>query len=83
MFYESDFRALPSRFQPRYDYRRSFTRFKGKHNVKVNVISPSGKTVTTEVQRNMLHKWFLDFCNDTSVHGMKYIGQTNLHWSER
>lgn len=86
MFYQSDFRTLPARFQPRYDYRRSFGNLR-KSQVKVNVITPSGKVTKDEIAEeedaNFLRKWFFNFCDNTSVHGMKYIGQMNLHWTER
>lgn len=86
MIYQSDFRTLPARFQPRYDSRRNFGNLR-KSLVKINVISPSGKAVKSqsddEEPTNYVQKWFLNFCDNTSVHGMKYIGQTGLHWSER
>jgi acid-sensing ion channel, other len=85
MLYQKDFLTLPARFNPRYDYRRNFRNFR-KSDVKINVITPSGKTVEplpTDEQPRMLNKWFLNFCDNTSVHGMKFIGKSELHWAER
>jgi hypothetical protein len=82
MLYESDFRSIPDRYRPRYDYRKSF----GKNDVKINVISPSGRVVkeeTIEDSKTVIAKWWLNFCDNSSIHGLKYIGQESLHWSER
>lgn len=86
MIYQKDFNTFPARFQPRYDYQRSFGKLR-KSLVKVKVTSPSGKNVKTDLsddkEPNVFQTWFLDFCGNTSVHGMKFIGQSNLHWTER
>jgi len=26
---------------------------------------------------------FADFCNNSTVHGVKYLGEKQRHWSER
>lgn len=85
MFYQSDFRTLPARFQPpRYDYRRSLKQLR-KSEVDLNGKSEENdeKVQVDEKPLTALQTWFLDFCGNTSLHGMKFIGQTTLHWTER
>lgn len=88
MFYESDFRTLPSRFPPRYDNRKSFRNWR-KSGVKINVISPSGESVKNSSEdekakkANFLQELFSDFSENTSIHGVKFIGQKSFHWTER
>lgn len=82
MIYERDFQTIP-RFRPRYDYRRSFGK---KNDVKINVISPSGNVKaeeSVEDPKSSLYKWWLNFCENSSIHGLRYIGQESLHWFER
>ena len=84
MMYESDFRTIPFRFQPRYDYRRDLGSLR-KSQAKINAIFPpetendkaSGDTKMT------FYKWWINFCDNSSIHGLRYIGQESLHWSER
>lgn len=83
MIYNSDSRTLPARFHPRFDYRRSIRR-RHESETKVNVISPLGEVQDSEEQDfSDLQSWFMNFCSNTSVHGVKFIGQTSLHWTER
>lgn len=82
MFYQSDFRTLPARFQTRYDYQRSF---KALRRRKLNSVAPlekESKDEEVEKTNEYLELWF-SFCNNTSVHGMKYLGQLKLNWTER
>lgn len=46
------------------------------------------KVVTNNVlknkkQQSFLFKYLNLFCNTTSVHGIKYLCQPGLHWTER
>lgn len=82
MFYQSDFRTLPARFQPRYDYRRSIKKLR-KSEVDLNGKTQENEAADDEKPLTALQTWFLDFCGNTSLHGMKFIGLTTLHWTER
>lgn len=75
------------RFPPRYNVHRSFSHWHSKR-IKINVVTPSGKITKAEnsdddEQPKFLVKWFMNFCDNTSVHGMKFIGKSTMHWSER
>ena len=82
MMFESDFRTIPYRFQPRHDYRKGLESLR-KRQVKINTISPSKKKENNEDTKVTFYKWWINFCDNSSIHGLKYIGQENLHWSER
>jgi hypothetical protein len=84
MFYNSDFRTLPARFHPRFDNKTSFGSLKTSQ-MKTDVVPRSEKTLDKTVKneitgnpKNILHKWFINFCENSSVHGLKYIGQIDL-----
>ena len=86
MIYQSDYSTFPVHFQPRYDYRRSFR--KSKSEAKINFVAPLSKIDESEEdiddqKSSDFKSWFLDFCENTSIHGVKFIGQPGLHWSER
>lgn len=86
MYYQSDFQTFPVRFQSRYDNRRNVGE-KRKSRVKIHVVAPSVKTAKSQSEvkerPNFVQKWFTNLCENTSVHGLKYIGQAGVHWTER
>lgn len=83
MFYQSDFRTLPARFQPRHDNRQSLRKLRNSKVVDIDENEREKGEREDEKSLTALQVWFLDLCGNTSVHGMKFIGQTSLHWTER
>jgi hypothetical protein len=88
MFYKNEFATAP--FQPRFGYRRSLgqlrqtKKFKKKLEPEVTLTHSDEKEAENGGERfKFLHKWMLNFCDNTSIHGVKYIGQSELHWFER
>lgn len=80
MLYQSDFRSLPARFQPRFNVQKSLRGLKMKPK-EVTALKSIKKVSKNEP--HFVEQWFVEFCNNTSVHGMKYMGQKNFHWSEK
>ena len=86
MIYESDFRPFRPKFRS-YNVTSSAMqrRFKNRVNVNVNSLmknESSGADEESEKQ-GFWTAWFVNFCQNTSVHGIRYIGDRELHWSER
>lgn len=44
-----------------------------QENVKPNVVK------SVQVLRN----FFIEFCDNCSIHGIRYISERGIHWSER
>lgn len=84
MFYQNDFLSLPARFQPRFNAQKSFRGIKRLQMKPKGILQPSKVTLNgSKEEPNFVEQWFVEFCNNTSVHGMKYMGQKNFHWSEK
>lgn len=88
MLYQSDFKPPP--FQPRFDYQKSLSQLRkgkiiNKKHLQPEVIlkHESDDDDDAESKSQFLKKWFYSFCENTSIHGVKYIGQSDLHWTER
>lgn len=78
MFYQSDYKI--NQFLPRYK-RRSLRELKKKMKFKLK--KPVAiKDKETKIDDDILLKYILSFCENTSIHGVKYVGQ-ELHWIER
>jgi hypothetical protein len=82
MFYRSDFKV--SQFNPKFS-RRSFSDLRKNFKKKKIKNDSSKKEIINddiENQENLVLKTLLSFSDNTSVHGVKYIG-LELHWFER
>jgi hypothetical protein len=87
MYYQSDFKI----FQPKFDYQRSLERL--RHNRGVLKKKPEPEIIIKHAHDDevddddekpqFLVKCFYDFCENTSIHGVRYIGDTQMHWFER
>lgn len=78
MFYQSDYKI--NQFLPRYK-RRSLRELKKKMKFKLK--KPGAiEDKETKIDDDILLKYILSFCENTSIHGVKYVGQ-ELHWIER
>lgn len=82
MFYQSDYKI--SQFLPARYKRRSLGELRKKLNKKKieTEVNFTDTTMNSGVSENFISKYFLSFCENTTVHGIKYIGQ-DLHWFER
>jgi hypothetical protein len=83
--YQSDFKS-----RPRIDYNRSLSELRRggrklrKSHLEPEVIINHGKEEEGEEEEEQsVWKWFQNFAENTSIHGVKFTGQTDLHWSER
>lgn len=84
MFYQSDFQTHPVRFQPRFDFHKSSKALRKRQKKIIDVSSTEKDLNVVQVKEaNVFFKLFYTFCHNTSVHGMKYLGLTTLHWSKR
>lgn len=86
MFYKNDFKQ-PT-FQPRFDYNKNLGQLRKGKAIKRNlepevIIKHESDDEDEDVKRPFIVKWFYNFCENTSIHGIKFVGQTELHWSER
>lgn len=85
MYSQSEFKSLP--FQPRFDYGRSLGQLRKSRKVKIKpepeVIIKHESDDDDANDKQIILKWFYNFCENTSIHGVKYLGQSELHWSER
>lgn len=75
MFYQSDYKI--NQFLPRYK-RRSLGELKKKLKIKKTEV----KNPENDLNEGILLKYILSFCENTSIHGVKFVGQ-DLHWFER
>ena len=87
MYSQSEFKQLP--FQPRFDYGRSLGQLRKSRKVKkklepeVIIRHEKDDDEDANDKQTFITKWFYNFCENTSIHGVKYLGQSELHWSER
>ena len=86
MLYESDFKSFRPQFRSHNVTTVSLQRRLRNRGI-VNVISVpengnDGDENESEKQ-GFWTSWFVNFCQNTSVHGIRYIGGRELHWSER
>lgn len=85
MFYPSDFKTF-SPFQPRFNYKRSVN-FARKKPIRIDQIAPENGEIEEDSKQSVccetFIKWFENFCANTSIHGMKFIGNQNLHLIDR
>ena len=77
MFYQSDYKM--NQFMPRYK-RRSLRELQKKLKIKKPEVKNS--EIDDSESEGILFKYILSFCENTSIHGVKYVGQ-DLHWFER
>lgn len=85
MYYQNDFKLPP--FQPRFDYQKSLGQLRHSRRIKKKlepeIIIKHESEENDEEKSRFFNKWFYNYCDNTSIHGVKYIGQSELHWSER
>lgn len=86
MYTQSEFKQLP--FQPRFDYGRSLGQLRKSRKLKRKlesevIIKHESDDDDANDKQTFIFKWFCNFCENTSIHGVKYLGQSELHWSER
>ena len=86
MHRQSEFKQPP--FQPRFDYGKSLGQLRKSRKLKTKyepevVIKHESDDDDTDDKQPFIIKWFYNFCENTSIHGVKYLGQSELHWSER
>lgn len=87
MFYQSNIRPPP--FQPRFDYGRSLGQLRNtkpvRKKLEPEVIIQHDSDDDEDGQENVpfIVKWFYNYCENTTIHGVKYLGQSELHWTER
>lgn len=84
MLYESDFRPFRPKFRS-YNVTTAALQRRFKNQVNVNVVPKNESTSDEEEteKQGFWTAWFVNFCQNTSVHGIRYIGDRELHWSER
>lgn len=86
MFYQGDFKQPP--FQPRFDYGRSIGQLRKTKRVRNRlepdiIIKHDSDDEDDGENKSFVAKWFCNFCENTSIHGVKYLGLVDLHWTER
>lgn len=79
MFYHSDYKI--NQFLPRYK-RRSLGELNKKLKIKIKKPETKISDNDDDQSEGILLKYILSFCENTSIHGVKYVGQ-ELHWFER
>lgn len=88
MFYPSDFKTSSS-FQPRFGYKKSvkFVRQKPWRIDQVTPINEKIEPKSESTKDDSIFKtvsvWFGQFSENTSIHGMKFIGNRDLHLIDR
>lgn len=91
MFYPDDFPSKPNNksVNPFIIYKRDF-HLRNKKNLcsTTNPNSNNRNILDGEKDKNFKHKledlsFWERFCYHTTIHGIKYIAQKELHWSER
>ena len=84
MYYQTDFRSVHVPFHPNFIQHKVFGRFRKNRKGKVSPLESTKENKKNKGQsEHFIERWFSSFCDNTSVHGMKYIGQKNFHWSEK
>ncbi|KAG5683041.1 hypothetical protein PVAND_012348 [Polypedilum vanderplanki] len=82
MYYQSDYK-----FQPRLDYNKNLSNLRrggrklNKKHLEPDVIIKHESD--EEEVSNEIFECFISFTQNTSMHGVKFIGQSELHWTER
>lgn len=86
MLYESDFKPFRPKFRS-YNVTTAALQRRFKNRVNINGVAVSNNEntgVEDDVEKQgFWTAWFVNFCQNTSVHGIRYIGNRELHWSER
>lgn len=79
MFYPNDFKSGNFSFPPRYDARKGIAYVRrNKNNLDRNSVSSDDKSEVSKCR-----KLVNDFCQNTSIHGVKFIIMESFHWTER